>query len=230
MVRRNRIVFQVMVVLISSGFFVPSLLWAESPKPSEIEERSNAAQKESLSLKLLGTVIGKNSKKSIAIIEDTQSQKQSSYRIADEVLGCQIVKILRGQVILLKDGKVLSLSLPEGGELEPIVTISSDERMVNRGALIKKISDLNVLKEQVVPIPYIEAGKIAGFKITKLEGGVLAKAAGLKEGDVVTAVNNQKLNSFQKAFEVYNNVRNQEKVDVQIKRGKEIRELTYYLN
>lgn len=225
MIRKNKTIFQMIVIIvISAGFFVPHLLGAES------EERSNLAQKESLSMKLLGTVVGKNSKKSIAIIEDTQSQKQSSYRITDKVLGYQIVKILRGQVILLKDGKVFSLGFPEGGELEPIVTISSSERMVNRGALIKEISDLNVLKEQIVPVPYIEAGKIAGFKIAKLEDDGLAKTAGLKEGDVVMAVNNQKLNSFKKAFEIYNNVRNEDKIDVQIKRGKEMKELTYYLN
>lgn len=232
MIRINRIILQVIVVLISVGFFVPYLLGADSSnnKHSKIEESGKLAQKESLSMKLLGTIVEKNSEKSMAIIKDMQSQKQSNYRTADKVLGYQIVKILRGQVILLKEGKFFSLGLPEGGELEPIVTISSSERIVNRGALIKEISDLNVLKERVIPIPYLESGKIAGFKIAKLEDDVLAKTAGLKEGDVVMAVNNQKLNSFQKAFQIYNSVRNEDKIDVQIKRGSQIKNLRYYLN
>lgn len=178
---------------------------------------------------LLGTIVESKPADSLAVIKETTSQKQRVCKVGEQILSYQIVKILRAQVVLLKEGKISLLDFPLGGDLEPIVAVSSDERIINRSALAKKIPDLNTAIQQAIPIPYIESGKIAGFKITKLKDKALAKMAGIKEGDVVMSVNGDRLNSLRDTLDIYSRVKNEEKINLEIKRGDKVQNLVYHI-
>jgi type II secretion system protein C len=185
--------------------------------------------KAQFSFKLLGTILEPKQAKSITVIQDIRSGIQRTYKIGDKVSGYQIVKIMRGSINLLKDGKITLLELPLGG-LAPVIIVSSDERIINRAALAKKIPDLNAAITQVVPIPYIESGKIIGFKVTRLKDKALSDMAGIKEGDIATRINGQSIDSIQKVLDLYHNSKTQEKIDLEIKRGKAMKTLTYYID
>ena len=179
---------------------------------------------------LLGTIVESDSTKSIAVIQNVDSKKQGVYKIADKILGYEVIKIKRGKVSLLKDGKVLTLELPLGSEVVPIAIVSSNERIINRNALAKKIPDLNTALTQAIPIPYIESGKIMGLKIAKPKDKALLEMAGLKEGDIATKINGERIGSMQKALELYRKLKNQDKIDLEIKRGIITKTLTYHIN
>ena len=189
-----------------------------------------AALKEPLPFKLLGTVVESDSTKSLAVIQNIDTLKQGTYKVIDKVLDYQLTKIMRGRVVLLKEGKLYLLEFPLGSVLEPIVMVSAKERIINRAALAKKLSDLNVAMQQAVPIPYIEAGKIIGFKLTNVKDKNLAKLAGIKEGDVIMSVNGNKLNSIRNTLDIYSRIKGQEKINLEIKSGNELKNLTYYMN
>jgi len=167
---------------------------------------------------------------SIAIIKNKHSQTQSIYRAGDKFLNFRIANILRGKVALLQEHKVFLLDFPLGRELEPITRISENQKLINRDILLKKIPDLNTLMQQGLVLPCIESGKITGLKIVKIKDKILAKMAGLQEGDVLTSVNGSELNSVQKSLTLYENMRGQEKFDLKIKRGSINKEITYYVN
>ncbi len=191
---------------------------------------SGTKESASLPFKLLGTILESDRTKSIVVIRDLSSTKQGSYKIGEKILGYQIVGIMRGKAILLKEGKITLLELPLGSEVEPITVVSSDKRIIHRSVLAKKIPDLNAAIAQVVPIPYIESGKIIGLKITKLKDKSLIDLAGLEEGDIATRINGERIDSIQKVLDLYHNSKDQEKIDLEIKRGKVIKTLTYYIN
>ena len=191
-----------------------------------------SGNKESASLpfKLLGTILESDQTKSIAVIRNMRSAKQGAYKVGDKILGYQIVKIMRGKVILLKDGRITLLELPLCSEVEPITVVSSDKMIIHRSVLAKKIPDLNTAIAQVVPIPYIESGKIMGLKIAKPKDKALLEMAGLKEGDIATKINGERIESMQKALELYCKLKNQDKIDLEIKRGIITKTLTYHIN
>lgn len=180
--------------------------------------------------KLLGTILESDSRGSIAIIKDINSKKQCNYRVGDKISDYQIAKITRGAVTLLKNGKIFLLDFPLGSEAEPVITVSAEERIVNLASLTEKISDLNMVMSHALVIPHIESGKIKGFKIMQVKNNSLVKLTGLKEGDIITKINGQSLDSLRKPIEMYQHLRNQEKIDLEITRGRDIKNLIYYFN
>ncbi len=202
----------------------------KEPAKTDINTSKDIADKGPISLELLGTVIETDPAKSIAVIKNLHSKTQGTYKVADKILGYQIVNILRGRVTLLKDGKISFLDFPLGSEFNSITIVSSDKRIINREAFIKKIPDLNTLMQQGEIIPYIKSGKIIGLRITKIKDKTFAMMSGLMAGDIVTSVNGQQLNSLHKPLEIYNSIRGQERVDIEIKRDDKSENLTYYIN
>ena len=53
---------------------------------------------------------------------------------------------------------------------------------------------------------------------------------GLKTGDIITKVNNVKLNNYSKAFKIYKNMRNIKHLNIEILRNNRRMELNYEIN
>jgi len=149
----------------------------------------------------LGSYMDQQVQNKYKISRDPKKQERLD-KIGNKVLGYQIAKILRGQVVLLRNGKTFILNFPLGSEVEPIVTVSEDKRIINRNAVSKKVPDLNAAFKQAVPIPFIESGKIIGIKVTNIKDKSLAMKAGIKEGDVIMSVNNLKMDSLRRAMKI----------------------------
>lgn len=230
----QRYLNQIKTILLVSIILASLLECARSdtkePAKAGINIAKDITDKELLSLELLGTVIESDSTKSIAVIKNLHSKTQGAYKVQDKILGYQIADILRGRVVLLRNGKIHFLDFPLGSKLEPIAVISSEKKIINRNAFAEKIPDLNSLMQQALIIPYVDSGKIIGLRITKIKDKPLANKAGLMEGDIVTTINGQQLDSLQKPFEIYNKMRDKERIDIEIKRANKRRNLTYYIN
>ncbi|MDD5060569.1 MAG: PDZ domain-containing protein [Candidatus Omnitrophica bacterium] len=208
------------IILIYCIFTLTSLGYAtEKPKENLFS-----------SLKFLGTVVESNPSNSIAIMREAKSKTLDFYRVGDDLLGYRIVKIKRGSLVLLKDGKTTSLELPSSSELEPVLNIREGEMVINRAAIAKRIPELNDAYKQVLPIPYISGGKVVGIKLAKIKDKDLASKAGIREGDIITKVNNQNLNSLSNALKLYASVRNNNVITIQVQRGRETKDLVYHLN
>lgn len=183
-----------------------------------------------VSVKLLGTILESEPANSFAVIKNIDTQKQAVYKIGNEIAGYRVAKILRGQVVLLREGKTSVLNFPLGSEVEPIVAVSENKIIVNRNAVAKKIPDINTALQQAVPVPFIQAGKVTGIKITNIKDKSLALKAGIKEGDIVISVNDWKIDGMKKAARIIHEISSQDKIDIIVKRGNDIKNLTYYLN
>lgn len=186
--------------------------------------------KQYLELELLGTIVKFIPLESIAVIRETESLRQRVCKVEDKVLGYQIVEILRGRVVLLKEGKRYFLNLPDGGNADLVTVISSDKRIINRRVLAQEIKDINNILRQVLPVPYIDSGKIKGIKLAKIKNKDLAQKAGIKEGDIITKVNGYKLDSVRKPFSIYYYLRNEDLIELEINRAGQAKTMFYYMN
>lgn len=208
-----------MVILVLALSFVSLAYASENLIPSSLG-----------ALRLLGTVLESDPTQSIAIIRDMNSKILNIYRAGDSLSEYRIIRISRGAIILLKDGKKISLDFPSGSEAEPVVAFAENEILLNRAALVKRMPGLNEALAQVLPVPHIVAGKIMGLKIAKIKDKELAAKAGIKEGDIIVSINDRKIENLQSALKVYQELSNEEKVNLQLKRGNEVKNLVYYLN
>ncbi|MBU2540430.1 MAG: PDZ domain-containing protein [Candidatus Omnitrophica bacterium] len=179
---------------------------------------------------LIGTIVKDNPRDSLAIIRDSTNDKDASYKVGQILDGYYIVRIKRAEVELLRQGKISSLRLPLGGGAEFITIVSGNERIVNRTALNERYKNLNEVFGAGIVFPHIEKGKLAGLKIVRINDEELAKATGVSEGDIVISVNNQKLTGVKQALDVYNKLRNEEEIELELKRNGKLHKYSYYMN
>ena len=187
-----------------------------------------------LELELLGTAVG-NIKDPIAFIKDLRVGKQGIYRLGSQIKGAQVIKIALGEVVLDVNGRkeilklsrrALSWNSDSQGQAA-IISISADQVTVSRKGLFNQARNiLNVLPELKFK-PYYEANKVSGLMIEGIAQDSIIAAAGIQNKDVVRTVNNQRINTYQKALQVLSKARNQSEINVDLLREGKVKSLRY---
>jgi hypothetical protein len=77
--------------------------------------------------------------------------------------------------------------------------------------------------------PYVKNYRTEGLRITGIENIPIAQRIGFQNGDVVQRVNGQPLTSKQKAFQVLMKAKTQSKIDIQLLRDGQSKELSFDL-
>ncbi len=178
-----------------------------------------------LKLELKGTITGTGSDP-FAVIIKKGDKKEILYTIGDAVDHAVIKAIFKDKVILLVDGKeeVLIMKQKKTDKTFTSKTLSSanydalnSPQNNNQGGEIDNVSltwtevekftnNLSRLKKQIRANPHFYKGKMDGFRITGIQkNSVLYKKLGLKNGDIIEAVNGEKIKSGNDALKIYTN-------------------------
>ncbi|MEK6567168.1 MAG: PDZ domain-containing protein [Candidatus Omnitrophota bacterium] len=231
------------------GLFVPSFQdeFSIEKENSRIEDNTNTGYSYSeivrenkdpglvgMELELLGTAVG-NIKDPIAFIKDMRVGKQGIYRLGSQIKGALVIKIALGEVVLDLNGRKETLRLSrralswdkDAREQAAIISISADQVTVSRKGLFNQARNiLNVLPELKYK-PYYEANKVSGLMIEGITQDSIIAAAGIQNKDVVRTVNNQKINTYQKALQVLSKARNQSEINVDLLREGKVKNIRY---
>ena len=224
---------------------VSEVIAANSANENAVQEKEPAvtdSQKENLiqeeeqklALELLGTVIG-NPKDPIAFIKDLQSEKQGIYRLGSKVQDAKLIKIVLGEVVLERNGKEESLKLSKrarswggmNGDNLAIISINGDQIIISRKGLLNEIKNVLPVLPKVKVKPYYEAKKATGLVVDGIPENSVIVQAGIRNKDVLKTVNNQVINSYQKALQVFNKVKNQQEIKMTLLRGGRIENLNF---
>lgn len=168
-----------------------------------------------LPLRLLGTVASEQRSRARATIEDKTTRKHEVRRLGDTLEShpeVEVAAIERGRVILWNDGRREELRLnpdqqealpsprrrprrsrsrrsePKLGELAERLQDLQSDRNFSRAA-----SDL-IRQGKFVPT-YDDDGQMSGFALSRVKPGGFYDKIGLKDGDIVSAVNGIPLDS-----------------------------------
>ena len=188
-----------------------------------------------LGVALLGTVAGSPAI-SRAIIEDLRTGELGQYKTGEAVLTARIENIEKDRIVLLHEGrrKVLYLRSPEVGRGDndtaltslqvnappPPVDASLPPKPV--ATLTDRLRHTLTLLAKATVEPYSASGEIEGLRITDLENIEGAKDLGLREGDVIRAINGQRLDSKKKALQTAMKARSQATLSVELMRDNKI--------
>jgi general secretion pathway protein C len=200
----------------SSDATTPEEMIVENIKPTE------------KNLKLWGTVVGDDPLRDYAIIEEPGKKRrqriQHLYRHDDIVQGAQIKKILREKVILSVNGnnEILHIVEPQSsGKVRRIRNVSNRQRKqpvrqrrVLRSSQIQKaLSNIDTLMSQANIRPHAD-----GFKITRIRPSSIFRRMGLRNGDIITAANNQPIDSVSDAMDIWQDLTAGGETSLKIKR------------
>lgn len=130
----------------------------------------------------------------------------------------------------IKSAQPSSVSASSENKVEGEVIDAGDHKIVDRSLLDHYAKNMDDIYKNI-GIKEIKKGKdLEGFSISFIRKGSPFAKLGIQRGDVIKAINGQKIDSYNAAFEVYKNISNIDNLTLVIQRGKEEMELEYEVN
>jgi general secretion pathway protein C len=175
---------------------------------------------EDLGLRLVGTVVAGDSRRSLAIIDSEHTGKQEMCREGSRLGQVLIKKVLRNKLIIDagKGEELLSMEPSSTGSLPQIARLTRKE--VNTS-----LPDYMDLVKTISVRPHLEAGKPAGILVYNIDSDGIFGRMGLQDGDVIRAVNGEPLKITMDARAFYDSLKEGGRVTLAILRGEENQEL-----
>jgi general secretion pathway protein C len=181
-----------------------------------------------LPFQLIGTLILQNQTKSIATIEDRTGAIVYPVRVDDEIPAkARIRKIEPRKVVFvnLTNNALEYVDLPE--DIDPAgpkivvgqaTELSSTQFNVSRNEVDKALANLNDVLTQARAVPNFENGQPAGYKLFQIVPGSIYAKLGLRDGDVINALNGEPINDPGKAFAMLSALKEMNHLELGVKR------------
>ena len=208
-------------------------------KPEKETVNIEGLEQTKLNLKLYGTVIGIEGG-DYAVIEEAAKRKQNLYRVGQSVENATIKMILRERVVLSVNGKdeVLEIEkIKSGRSIQRAPAARSGARTsrrprtqritLRRSQLEESLQNVNELMGQVNVRPHFQEGKPDGLMLSRIRPNSMFMRMGLRNGDIITGVNGQDIQSVDDALKFYESLKNADNVSVQLKRRGRERQIDY---
>ena len=130
----------------------------------------------------------------------------------------------------IKSAQPSTASASSENKVEGEVIDAGDHKIVDRSLLDHYAKNMDDIYKNI-GIKEIKKGKdLEGFSISFIRRGSPFAKLGIQRGDVIKAINGQKIDSYNAAFDVYKNISNIDNLTLVIQRGKEEMELEYEVN
>jgi len=184
---------------------------------------------------LIGTIEGEFF--SGAVLADT-ANIQTFYRLDQKLPdGSRIVKVKRDLVTLKRsDGSTVNLQLVDDTKIVNVAKavpgsgirkIGEGRFMVDQREIASSTENLSQVLTQARALPYIESGKTVGFRISEIVPGSIYEKIGLVNGDVVQRVNSQDVDDPGKFFQLYQGLKDEKRISIDLLRNGQRQSLNY---
>ncbi len=217
----------------SDGVIPPALATAAKAKDGQVTDDLGPATLSDLPLTLIGTIVHINKGKSVATIEVKAGQnKILPYFPNDDIEGlATLLKVERKRAIFrnarngrieyieIKDDSTLTFQ-SKGKAAGEIAQEGETNFSITRNDLNEYMKNLPELLQQATAVPNVSptTGRIDGFKVIDIAPGSLFTKLGIQKDDLIKSVNGEPIDSPAKAMELYNKLRNERKIDLEIER------------
>ncbi len=193
--------------------------------------QSNLPPPSPLSLTLVGTFVTAG-QEPYAIIEDKKKQNQDMFLLGQSIFEQAVLKqIYQDRVEIERLGKIEILKLDEfgGGDSSGPGGISSqgDDYVVEEAELDKGLENLPLLLTQARAVPYFKDGRSIGLRLFAIKTGSLYEKIGLKNGDILKAINGNSLADITQALKLFEQLKQERSINLVLERDKQDREFKY---
>jgi general secretion pathway protein C len=223
-----------------------------SAKP-EPAKPAGPPPKTELKVRLWGVAIHKDGDSS-CVIEDLGTHQQQLFHIGETVQNiATVAEIHWDRVVLKRDGQDEVLELtpearlpgmmasvaspagvpaaaapgPRGSGDEHIQLVGDNEYLVDRSEVDNALENMSQLFTQIRAVPHFEGGKSTGFRLFAIRQDSLFDKIGLKNGDIIQSINGNELTDPGRAMAMFQDLRNERELTVQVLRNKEPKTLSY---
>ena len=168
-------------------------------------------------LTLIGTIAaGENS---LALIKI--GTKVGIFRLQEELASKVIVSEIGRKLVVLKDhgtrrelqlkqgkgAKTRALTQKRSATNSGVVAVDKNRWQISKAVVDNARANFNSLLQTARMVPQLKNGETVGFKLLEMKKGSLLDKIGLRVGDLVVEINQVKLNSPEKALQIFQQVR-----------------------
>jgi general secretion pathway protein C len=184
---------------------------------------------------LIGTIEGEHF--SGAVLADA-ANLQAFYRLNQKLPdGSRIVKVKRDRVTIKRpDGSTVDIEIVDDTKIVNVAKavpgngvrkVGEGRFMVDQREIASSTENLNQVLTQARALPYMEAGKTVGFRISEIVPGSIYEKIGLVNGDVVQRVNSQDVDDPGKFFQLYQGLKDEKRISIDLLRNGQRQSLNY---
>ena len=208
------------------------ILYRENPKQNI--PKKELAPPSMPNFKLIGTVVGKGGP-SYVVFENPLNNEQIILKEGDLLSEDVLIKqVAYGKAFLSIGGRLAPVEIDYGAKeeneekkanikLPPLKPFSDLNKVLDKREIELAMKDLSKVMTQARVVPYLVRNKAAGFRVFSIKPGSIYTKVGLKNGDILQAVNDVELNSPEKLYMLFQQLRNEPKINLAImRRGQRI--------
>lgn len=201
-----------------------------APSPPPIE----AARKVSL----LGSVLGRDGGV-LAVFEDVTSKEQQLYRLGKEIPNVGTLAVIEKDRVLFRSGpseEWLALAVTQQPQSSAqasasLPSVSAQKgpmrRVLDRREVTAALNDPTRLMTHAQAVPYLTDGKLDGFRLYNVVSSGFFDKIGLQTSDIVQRINGVELRDPGMLLSLFQQLRNENTVRVDLVRNTQRQTLTY---
>lgn len=210
---------------------VPAKVWNATPARSSVRAT------------LVGTALANPARYSLCQMTNGDTNETLVYAIGDKFMGTRIYAIEKDRVLIDNDGhneyidnsaaaapNLGVFTPPNPGQPGPaqpdnsVRQLSENQYTLGKSTVNAALTDLSQLATQARIVPSFKNGVANGFKLFSIVPDSLYAKIGIQNGDVIRRINGYEMNSPDKALEIYQKLRDANRIEVEIeRRGETIR-------
>jgi general secretion pathway protein C len=181
-----------------------------------------------LPIQLVGTMVLDNPMWSISVINGGSKKDSNVYKVGDIISGSAVVaRILRNKVLIRNGGRLEHVEIKEdipsfveekGAGDVSVNRVGDDKYVVSGRELDQAFSDLGTILTQARMIPETVDGKTQ-FRIIAIQPGSIYDKIGLQNNDIIGRVNGVVIDDPTKGLQLFNSLKTEKKIDLDIVRG-----------
>jgi len=185
---------------------------------------------------LIGTIEGELFSGAVL---DSPAFPQAFYRLNEKLPdGSRLIKVKRNSVSLKRaDGSITVLEMldetkivmatPSSEASTGVRQLSKDKWMLDQREVAASTENMSQILTQARALPYMEAGKTVGFRISEIVAGSIYEKIGIKNGDVIQKVNAQEVDDPGKFFQLYQGLKEEKNISIDLMRNGQRQTLNY---
>jgi general secretion pathway protein C len=182
---------------------------------------------------LVGTALATPEKYSLCQVINTDTNETVVYALNERFQNALIYAIERDRILVDNEGRneyidnsaaaapnlgvtPLAPVQPSGGE--GVRQLNESQYVVKKAEIDKALTNLSELATQARIVPSFKNGVANGFKLFSIVPDSLYSKIGIQNGDVIRRINGYDMNSPDKALEVYQKLRDANRIEVELER------------
>jgi general secretion pathway protein C len=226
---------------------IPPALTAEGGGGGEAVDLPPVASQ--LPLKLEGTMVHANPKKSVASISSKTKNEVNAYMVDSDIENiARVTAIERRKVIFrnLNNNRLEYIEIPKDNAMSLVGAAPTApsggggiqakgefEFTVDQNLINQQTADLGAVLQQARMVPNIvpgTGGQVQGFRFVAIQPGSVYEKLGFKPMDVIKKVNGEDVNSPTKAMELYNALKTEGRINLSVERNGRDETFIYNVN